>query len=152
MNLRLSSQIFPGRQALAVLAAALISVSTAAQAADPSQVYRFEVVDQPVAASAHGEFDVKLTKTSTGQAVDGARITAGRLQMTMVHPPHKNSPPGGMTTKMGGEVKFLGTPTPGLYRFMGDVSMPGTWTLDLSATVPGESAPIEDTVTFKSGR
>jgi hypothetical protein len=57
-----------------------------------------------------------------------------------------------LTTKMGGEVKPLGTPAPGVYRLMGDVSMPGTWRLDLTATVPGEAQPVEGTATFKAGR
>ena len=140
------------RPIMGALAAAMISLSSAAYAADRSQDYRFEVVDQPVTASAHSEFNVKLTKADTGQPVENAKITRNRLEMTMAHPPHKGSPPGGMTTKMGGELKFLGTPAPGLYRFMGDVAMPGTWKLDLSAAVPGEAQAIEGTATFKVGQ
>ena len=151
MQLRVSPKIFPGRQALGMIAAALISFSTAACATDRSQGYRFEVVDQPVAVSAHSEFDVKLTKTSTGQPVENATITESHLAMTMTHTAHKG-PPGLMTTEMGGEVKFLGTPSPGLYRLMGDVSMPGTWKLDLAATVPGEAQPVEGTATFNAGQ
>lgn len=151
MQRRFSSRLFPGRQALGMIAAALISFSSAACAADRSQDYRFEVVDQPVAVSAHSEFDVKLTKTSTGQPVENAKITRSHLEMTMTHPPHKSAIPGPMTTEMGGEVKLLGTPSPGLYRLMGDVSMPGTWKLDLAATVPGEAQPVEGTATFEAG-
>ena len=152
MELRVSPKIFPGRQALGMVAAALISFSFAACAADGSQDYRFEVVDQPVAVSAHSEFDVKLTKTSTGQPVENAKITRSRLEMTMEHPPHKSATPGSMSTTMGGEVKVLGSPAPGLYRMMGDVSMPGTWKLDLSANVPGEPKGIEGTTKFKAGK
>lgn len=152
MQNRVSPRRCPGRHTLGMLAAALLSFSSAAHAADRSGDYRFEVVDQPVAASSHGEFDVKLTKTSTGQPVQNAKFTRSRLQMTMMHPPQKSSPPGGMTTMMGGEVKLLGSPSPGLYRLMGDVSMPGTWKLDLAATVPGEADPIEGTATFKVGQ
>lgn len=150
MQRRVSPNTFPGRQALGMIAAALISLSSAACAADQSQGYRFEVVDQPVAVSAHSEFDVRLTKTSTGQPVEDAKITRSRLEMTMPHQAHKGPMP--MTTTMGGEVKLLGTPSPGLYRLMGDVSMPGTWKLDIVATVPGEAQPVEGTATFKAGQ
>ncbi|QNT71447.1 FixH family protein [Defluviicoccus vanus] len=138
-----------------MIAAALISFSSAACAADAdrSQDYRFEVVDQPVAVSAHSEFDVKLTKTSTGQPVENAQITQSRLEMTMTRPPqYKSATPGPTSTEMGGEVKLVGTPSPGLYRLMGDVSMPGTWKLGIVATVPGEAQPVEGTATFKAGR
>jgi hypothetical protein len=96
--------------------------------------------------------DVKLTQISTGRPVENAEITRSRLEMTMTHSPHKSAVPGPMTTKMGGEVKLPGTSAPGVYRLMGDVSMPGTWRLDLAATVPGEAQPVEGTTTFKAGR
>ncbi len=152
MELRVSPKSFPGRQALGIIAAALITFSSAACAAHQSEDYRFEVVDQPVPVSAHSEFDVKLTKTSTGQLVENATVSGGRLEMTMEHPPHKSATPGTMSTKMGGEVKVLGSPAPGLYRMMGDVSMPGTWKLDLSANIPGEPKEIEGTTKFKAGK
>lgn len=105
MQRRVSPNIFPGRQALGMIAAALISLSSAAYAADQSQDYRFEVVDQPVAVSAHSEFNVKLTKAPTGQPVENAKITRSRLEMTMPHQAHKGPMP--MSTEMGGEVKLL---------------------------------------------
>lgn len=150
MQFRFSPKIFAGRQALGMIATALISLSSAACAADRSRDYRFEVVEQPVAVSAHSEFNVRLTKTSTGQPVENAKITRSRLEMTMPHTAHKGPMP--MTTTMGGEVKLQGTPSPGLYRLMGDVSMPGTWKLDIVATVPGEAQPVEGTATFKAGQ
>lgn len=150
MPLSFSPRRYPGRTALGMLAAALISFSSAACAAGRSQDYRFEVVDQPVAVSAHSEFNVKLTNTSTGQPVEDATITKSRLEMTMPHTAHKGPMP--MSTEMGGEVKPLGTPSPGLYRLMGDVSMPGTWKLNIVATVPGEAQPVEGTATFKAAR
>ncbi|HRW61194.1 conserved exported hypothetical protein [uncultured Defluviicoccus sp.] len=151
MQYRSLSRKYPSRTALGVIAAALMSFSAAVDAADRSQDYRFEVVDQPVAVSAHREFNVKLTKASTGQPVENATIIRGRLEMTMAHHAHKG-PPMPMATAMGGEVKVLATSSSGLYRLMGDVSMPGTWKLDLVATVPGEAQPIEGTATFKVGQ
>jgi hypothetical protein len=135
--------------ALAVAAAFMASV---AFAADRSQDYRFDIVDQPVPVGAHTEITVKLSRVPEGQPVADAKIIRSRLEMTMMHPPHKGSPPGGMTTEMGGEVRFLDSPAPGLYRLMADVSMPGKWTLDLSATVPDEPEPVSGTVKFDAGR
>jgi hypothetical protein len=135
--------------ALAVAAAFMASV---AFAAGRSQDYRFEIVDQPVAVGAHTEITVKLSRASDGRPVADAKITRTHLEMTMKHPPHKGTLPGGMATAMGGEVKFLNSPTPGLYRLMANVSMPGKWTLDLTATVPGETEPVSGTVVFDAGR
>jgi YtkA-like len=152
MQLRLWSQGYARRVALGMLAPALIAFSSAAYAAERSQNYSLEIVDQPVAVSAHSEFNVKLTNTSTGEPVENAKITRSHLEMTMMHRPHKSATPVPRTTKMGGEVKFVGTPSPGLYRLMGDVSMPGTWKLDIVATVPGEAQPVEGTATFEAGQ
>ena len=150
MRLHRSPQGFLPSSALGVLTAALIAVSSLAHAADRSKEYRFEVVDQPVAVGAHSEFNVRLVRTSTGQPVEDATITRSRLEMTMPHYAHKGATP--MSTTMGGEVKPVGAPSPGLYRLMGDVSMPGTWQLDIVATVPGEAQPVEGTTTFKVGQ
>lgn len=149
MRFHYSAQGFLQSRVVGVLTAALISVSSLAHAAEPSKEYRLDVVDQPVAVGAHSEFNVTLLRTSTKQPVEGATITGGRLEMTMPHSAHKGPTP--MSTKMGGEVKPLGTPSPGLYRLMGDVSMPGTWKLDIVATVPGEAQPVKGTATFKAG-
>lgn len=150
MRFHHSAQGFLQSPVVGVLTAALISVSSLAHAADRSKEYRLEVVDQPVAVSAHSEFNITLLRTSTKQPVEGATITGGRLEMTMPHSAHKGPMP--MSTKMGGEIKPVGTPSPGLYRLLGDVSMPGTWKLDIVATVPGEAQPVETTATFKAGQ
>jgi YtkA-like len=129
----------------------LVSTSSAS-AAETSRDYRFDVLNQPVTVGAHSELIVELTRVSSAQPVDDAKVTIRRLEMTHMHPPQKSSPPGGMTTTMSGDVKFLGSPGPGQYRFMADVSMPGKWELDISADVPGEAEPIVDTVKFEAGR
>ena len=136
----------------ALAAAALVSVIAACTSAK-SPDYRFDVVDQPVAVGAHSEFDVRLTEVSTGQPVSNATIASSTLEMTHYRPPSgKGTPPGGVRVPMSGEVKFIGPDGPGLYRFMGDVSMPGTWKLTVSANVPGESEPVDGTATFEAGR
>jgi hypothetical protein len=123
----------------------------AACASAKSSDYRFDVVDQPVAVGAHSEFDVRLTKVSTGQTVDKATIASTTLEMTHYRPSAKGAP-GGVRMPMAGDVKFLRSAGPGLYRFMGDVSMPGIWKLTVSASVPGESEPVDGTATFEAGR
>lgn len=141
-----------GRPILGMFAAAVLSITTAACASDRTQDYRFEVVDQPVAVGAHSTFDVKLTNVSTGEPVANARFARADMEMTMPRIATKTPPVGGGKSRMGGETEFVGTPAPGLYRFRGDVSMSGTWRLDLAAKVPGEPAPIDATVSFEAGR
>ena len=131
---------------------AALPLASCAGAGEGSQRYRFDVLDQPVPVGAHTELTVKLTDASTGQPVQGATIAGAGLEMTHMHPPHKASPPGGMTTTMEGDVKFVGSSGPGLYQLMSDVSMPGKWKLDLSANIPGETKPVRETVTFEAGR
>lgn len=131
---------------------ALVSL-VAACASTEAPDYRFEVVDQPVAVGAHSEFDVRLTEVSTGQPVSNATISTSALEMTHYRPATgKGTPPGGVRVPMTGEVKFLGPAGPGLYRFMGDVSMPGTWQLTVSANVPGKSEAVDGTARFEAGR
>ena len=151
MHLRKSPDRLGVRHATAMLATGLLSLSAAAYAADPADDYNFDVVNQPVAVSAHSELDVKVTKVATGKPVENAKITRTHLEMTMMHRPHKSGTPTPPTRGMGGEVKVVGSPAPGTYRLLGDVSMPGTWKLDIVASVPGEAQPVEGNVTFKAG-
>lgn len=125
-----------------------MSFSAAVDAADRSQDYRFEVVDQPVAVRAHREYNVTVTKASTGQPVENATIIRGRLEMTMAPHAHKG-PPMPMATTMGGEVKVLASTEAETYRLMGDLSMLGTWKLSITAKVPDETQPISATATFE---
>jgi hypothetical protein len=45
-------------------------------------------------------------------------------------------------------VEYLGSDGQGTYRFRGDVSMAGTWTLKIWARVPGEAETVRGTVRF----
>jgi hypothetical protein len=130
---------------------ALVSLAAACASAK-SPEYRFDVVDQPVAVGAHSEFDVRLAEVSTGQPVDNATISSSALEMTHYRPSAKGAPPAGRVPMSSGEVKFIGPDGPGLYRFMGDVSMPGTWRLTVSAHVPGKGETADGTATFEAGR
>lgn len=113
----------------------------------PQSRYNFDVVNQPVAASAHSTITVRLIDTTTGQPVDGATISDARLTMKMSStvPPNK----GLRYDRSHSEgVRFLGSPGGGQYRFVGDVSMPGTWRLALTARVPGEASPVKGSTRF----
>ena len=141
--------------ALALLFSAFLLALSSSSCASPdkrSRDYRFEVLNQPVEVGAHSELVVQLTRVSDSQPIKNANLTARRLEMTHMRPPHKTLAPGRTTTTMTGEVKFLGSSGPGQYRFMADVSMPGRWELDISADVPGEAEPIAETVKFEAGR
>jgi len=137
-----------GRLIGASLLAAL-PLASCAGTGESSQGYRFDILDQPVPAGAHTELTVKLTDASTGQPVQGATITGGGLEMTHAQQPYKGSP---TTRTMSGDVKFVGSSGPGLYQLMAEVSMPGTWKLDISANIPGETKPVRETVKFEAGR
>ena len=69
---------------------ALVSL-VAACASAKSPDYRFEVVDQPVAVGAHSEFDVRLTKVSTGQPLSNVTISSSALEMTHYRPSAKGA-------------------------------------------------------------
>lgn len=136
----------------ALTVVALVSLLAACTSAQ-SRNYRFDVVDQPVAVGAHSEFEVRLTEVATGQPVSNATISNSALDMTHYRPRGgKGTPRGGGRVPMPGEVKFIGPGGPGLYRFMGDVSMPGKWKLTVSADVPGESELVDGTATFEASR
>lgn len=150
MPLRLSPWNYVSRVSAGMLSAAVIA--SAAYAAEGSQDYSLQVLDQPVAVSAHSEFNVQLTNTSTGKPVQNAKITQTRLEMTMMHRPHKSGTPNPSTRDMGGEVKVVASPAPGVYRLLADVSMPGRWDLEVLAAVPGEAKPVKLTSTFQAGQ
>jgi hypothetical protein len=141
----------PGALGLFFGAFLLVALASCAGAGERSQRYRFDVLDQPVPVGAHTELTVKLIDASTGQPVQGATIAGSSLKMTHLRRSAKGPSPGRMMTAVSGDVSFMGSPGPGLYQLMADVSMPGKWKLDLSANVPGETEPVIDTVKFEAG-
>ena len=89
-----------------------------------------------------------MTETSTETPVGGATISDARLTMRM----QKKLPAGKQLWQSdrshSEDVRFLGSVGTGQYRLLGDVSMPGTWTLHLKADVPGETSPVEGSTKF----
>ncbi len=119
---------------IAVSGTNLISVPSFAAAQD----YRFELVDQTIHMGHDVSIAVRLTQISTGKTIANATITGQKLQMLM----------GDMG--MPGLVKALTPDANGIYHFAGDVTMAGSWQLDLSATVPGEKEPVAGTLKFQA--
>lgn len=148
------NSILPKRHSLlaSIFVMGLASTVVACASAGLQSRYRFEVVDQPVLASAHSTITVRVIDVSNGQAVDGATISKVQLTMTM----SSTVPPGkGIwhpDRSHSEQIRFVGSRGVGEYRFLGDVSMPGTWKLVLTALVPGESSPVEGVARFTASR
>jgi hypothetical protein len=114
--------------------------------------YLFDVVKQPVPVGARSAITVRMIDTASGQPVNGATISDAGLTMKgpisvprekvapLPHRPHSE------------EIQFVGASGVGEYSFVGDVSMPGTWELFLTARVPGETSPVEGSARFVAGR
>jgi hypothetical protein len=129
----------------------LAGVVSACASNESRSRYRFDVVNQPVPVNAHSTITVRLTDATTGQPVDGATISDARLTMRMPStvPPGKGISPDRSHSE---EVRFVGSSGVGQYGLISDVSMPGNWTLVLSATVPGEASPVEGSTRFTASR
>lgn len=129
----------------------MAGVLAACASTEPEGRYRFAVLDQPVAADVHAPITVSLTETATGTPVEGATISDARLFMRM--------PRGGRPGKTWRpdrshkeDVSLVGPAGPGRYRLLGNVSMPGTWKLELAAKVPGEPAAVHGSTRFVAVR
>jgi hypothetical protein len=147
MRFNFSCERYTLRSVTRVVVAAALSVTLGACATAKPQAYRFDVVNQPVPVSAHSEITVRLVDVSNGEPVSDVRILKKQLQ-TIWRPLAKRRSPASVSKPMAEDVKYIGPVGSGLYRFLGDVSMPGKWTLNLSANVPGEAEPISGAAKF----
>jgi hypothetical protein len=150
MRSNFSFERYIPRSVIRAVVAAALSVTLGACATEEPQGYRFDVVNQPVPVSAHSEITVRLVDVSNGEPVSDARILKKQLQRMMWRPrvTGKGRSPASVSEPMGEDVKYIGPVGSGLYRFLGDVSMPGKWTLGLSANVPGEAGPVSGAAKF----
>jgi hypothetical protein len=119
-------------------------------ATTPSSDYRFDVVHQPVKVGRNSEIAIRLVHLPSGQVVKDAIIARSELAILMLRPAHKTTPTGLKEVPMEQEVEFWGADGQGNYLFRGNVSMSGTWTLDLAARVPGEVSTVRGAVRFKA--
>lgn len=125
-------------KALTGLAAALaVSVCAAGFASAAPADYAFEPVKADIKTGSATELGVKLVNKTTGKPVEGAVLFRSRLDMS----------PDGMAEHTS-SVEPLPAGGGGVYRFKGDVSMPGRWALKIMAKVPGETETVEGSIVF----
>lgn len=116
--------------AFAVISLSALSTPSIAAASD----YRFEIASQPIKAGHDVPFTVQVTQISTGASVTGITVSEPKLHMLM----------GSMD--MPAPVAILNAEN---QQLKGDLTMYGEWTLDLTATLPGEAEPIQASVKFQ---
>jgi hypothetical protein len=126
----------------------LLIIPAAGCATAPSQDYRFDVVQQPVKVGRNSEIAVRLVHLPSGEAVKDAIISKGELEMPMLQSGYKINPSG--LSLSDAHVEYLGSDGQGTYRFRGDVSMAGTWTLKIRARVPGEAETVRGAAMFRA--
>lgn len=139
------------RSVLFILLAGSAGVVGACASNELRDRYRFDVVNQPVPIGTYSPITVRLADRSTGKPVDGATVSRAFLKMRMTN----DVPPGKgiwLERYHSEAVRIAGSFGVGQYRLIGEVSMPGTWSLFLTANVPGEASPIEGSTTFVAGR
>lgn len=110
---------------------AVLSANSWAGAAD----YRFELVEQSVAASPDTALTVRLLHLPTGKPVADALLLPARMEMPM----------GGMAP-MSAKLSGGKPDGQGGYAFKADIGMTGLWTLKLAAKVQGESETVTGAV------
>jgi hypothetical protein len=149
MNIARLSDGPAGRWAGAFAIVLLLVVTAAGCATTPSQDYRCDVLQQPVQVGPNTEITVRLVHLPSGQAVKGAIISKSELEMPMLWPGYKQVVPSGLSLS-DVHIEYLGSDAQGDYHFRGNVLMAGTWTLNLSARVPGETESIRGAVRFNA--
>ena len=122
-----------GRAALAVVLAALLSLTACGK---PTQPFEFTTTTSDLMMGS-GTVEIRLKNTASGSFVEDAVIMATRLDME----------PDGMKD-MTSPVEEQGASTPGTYRFGGNFKMAGRWQLSLVALVPGQAEKVHGTVVF----
>ena len=138
-----------GRWAVAFAVLLLLVVTAVGCATAPPQDYRFDVLQQPIKVGQDSEITVRLVHLSSGQAVKDAIISESELEMPMLWPGYNKVVPSGLSLS-DVHVEYLGSDAQGDYRFRGNVSMAGTWTLKLSVRVPGEAEAVRGAATFNA--
>lgn len=152
MSLQASASRTPPSLFRLLPAVALFGVLTACASSEPQNGYRFEVLNQPVPTRTHSTIAVRLVHEADGQPVAGATVTDAALKMRMLHFRRLGKGTWHPNRVHEREIRFVGSPGGGIYEFLGDVSMPGTWTLSLTMRVPGQASPVQGTTRFIAGQ
>ena len=119
-----------------LLALALSSLMLGnSNAAQTSGAYQLELMGKPVRNGELVQFSVRLVRESDGVMVPDAVLEVNDFNMS----------PEGMS---GNEtVHPLPSNEPGVFNFEVRPVMGGRWALVVTARVPGEAEPVEDTLT-----
>jgi hypothetical protein len=117
--------------ARAALAAAALSMATAASAWADVKDYEFQLVSQEV-KKGDAVVAVKLVHKPSGRAIPDAVIFAKRIDMA----------PDGMG-EMAAKLEPVSGGEPGVYQFKTNLDMAGRWALTLGAKVQGETGTVQ---------
>ncbi|PWC26746.1 FixH family protein [Teichococcus aestuarii] len=123
--------------AVSVLATSPLAHGAFAAARD----YRFELTGARPAGPGRTDVSVRLLRVSDSKPVPDAVIFQMKADMA----------PAGMPTMTGSVIGQDGH-HPGVYRFLVETGMAGSWALTLSAKVQGEAETVRTTLTFNAGR
>jgi hypothetical protein len=103
--------------------------------------YRFEPVKAEIKASNVATLMVRLIHKPSGTPVAGAEVTETRLIM------HHHG-----AADMVSAIAPLPNPEPTVLAFTAPMMMEGSWSLIISAKVPGESGIVTGTLAFRVNR
>lgn len=117
------------------LSALLAGAATAAWA--DARDYRFEAVQPHVALAPQSAVAVRLVHVPTGKPVADAIMLPAKMEMPMA----------GMAP-MATKVSPARPDGKGAYVFTADLTMAGTWLLNVAAKVQGEAATVTGAVPF----
>jgi Cu(I)/Ag(I) efflux system membrane fusion protein len=120
--------------AAASLASALLTLAPDAQA---QTALHWEAVTPEVAMGENVRIEVRLAGSEKSIPADQIKVITQRIDMG----------PDNMAA-MEAPLKPLPSPGPGVLAFETEFVMAGRWALTLSATVPGQTAPINGTVIY----
>ncbi len=117
--------------------ACAVSIGAGSAALAGPRDYRFEAVRAQVPATATTTIVLRIVHLPDGRPVAGARLSQPKMEMPMQ----------GMAP-MATRVSAMPPDDKGDYPFVADLAGGGPWTLTVSATIPGEAAPIVGSVPF----
>ncbi|MBC7908135.1 MAG: FixH family protein [Rhodospirillaceae bacterium] len=123
----------------ALVFSALLAASSSAWA--DAKDYRFEAVQPHVAISPNTAIAVRLVHVPSGKPVPDAIILPAKMEMPMA----------GMAP-MSTKVSSSKPDGQGAYGFTADLSMAGTWMLQVAAKVQGEPGTIAGAVPFTAAK
>lgn len=118
-----------------VLSALLAGIPLSAWA--DAKDYRFEPVQSHVAVAANSPVAVRLVHVPSGKPVSDAILLPAKMEMPM-----------GSMAPMPTKVSAARADGNGAYLFTADLTMAGTWVLNVAAKVQGEPATITGAVPF----